>query len=74
MSELADQLEQRHGVTVELLSADQVVAGALRAYDRGKVTYVPGVMNKLGALGSWFGPSALARKVAGFVQKRWARN
>lgn len=61
-------------MTVELLSADQVVAGALRAYDRGKVTYVPGVMNKLGALGSWFGPSALARKVAGFVQKRWARN
>lgn len=55
------------------MTADEVVAGALRAYDRGKVTYVPGVMNKLGAVGSSFGPSFLARKVAGFVQRRWAR-
>lgn len=56
------------------MTADQVVAGALRAYERGKVTYIPGVMNKLGAVGSSFGPSFLARKVAGFVQRRWARS
>ena len=50
----------------------EVVEGALRAFERGKVTYVPGVLNKLGAAGSAMGPSFLTRKAAGIVQRRWA--
>lgn len=50
----------------------QVVEGALKAYDRGRVTHVPGVLNKVGAVGASLGPSTLSRKVAGFVQGRWS--
>lgn len=53
------------------MTPDTVAEGAIRAYDRGKVTYVPGILNKIGATSAALGPSAVGRKVAGSVQRRW---
>lgn len=53
------------------MGPDRVAEGALKAYDRGKVGYVPGLLNKLSAYGAMLGPSALGRRFAGLIQRRW---
>lgn len=56
---------------VARMGPERVAEGGLKAYDRGKAGYVPGLLNKLSAYGAMLGPSALARHVAGLVQQRW---
>jgi short-subunit dehydrogenase len=49
---------------------DQVVDAALRAFERGRSTCVPGPLNKAGAAFSSALPAGLSRRVAGAVVKR----
>jgi uncharacterized protein len=52
-------------------SAEQVVARALRDFARGRTVSVPGAMNALGAVGSDLAPSAVSRRVSGYVHQRF---
>lgn len=49
---------------------DQVVEAALRAFDRGRSTCVPGPLNKAGAAFSSALPASMSRRVAAAVVKR----
>ncbi len=72
-TEFQDQADVDASVVPDLarMTPTQVVDGALKAFERGKVTYVPGLFNKLGVVGASLGPSAVGRKAAGMVQRRW---
>ena len=51
-------------------SADDVVATALKAYDRGRAVCVPGPINTVAAAFSGAMPAGVSRKIAGMVTKR----
>ena len=51
------------GQRAAVLSADETVARALAAYERGETQYVPGVMNRIQLLGSRLAPRALTLRV-----------
>jgi short-subunit dehydrogenase len=51
-------------------SPDEVVAAALKAYDRGRAVCVPGALNVVAAAFSGTLPAGVTRKVAGLVTKR----
>lgn len=51
-------------------SADEVVAAALRDYDRGKAVCIPGPINTAAAAFSGSLPAGITRRIAGMVTKR----
>ena len=51
-------------------SADAVAATALRAYDRGRVVCITGVVNVVTAAASSVMPAAVTRRVTGAVTRR----
>ena len=51
-------------------SAYEVVAAALKAYDRGRAVCIPGALNTVAAAFSGTLPSGVTRKIAGMVTKR----
>lgn len=51
-------------------STDEVVAAALKAYERGRAVCVPGPINAVAAAFSGTLPAGVTRKVAGLVTKR----
>jgi uncharacterized protein len=51
-------------------SADEVVAAALKAYERGRAVCVPGALNTAAAAFSGSLPAGMSRKIAGMVTKR----
>ncbi len=50
--------------------ADEVVAAALKAYDKGRAVCIPGALNNVAAAFSGSMPAGLTRKIAGMVTKR----
>ncbi len=52
-------------------TAEQVVARALRDFARSRTVSVPGPMNALSAVGSDLAPSALSRRVSGYIHHRF---
>jgi uncharacterized protein len=53
------------------MSAEPVVAAALRDFARGRTVSVPGAANSLGAVGADLVPSAISRRVSGLVHRRF---
>lgn len=51
--------------------AQQVVARALKDFARGRTVSVPGAMNALSAAGADLAPSAVSRRVSGYVHHRF---
>jgi short-subunit dehydrogenase len=51
-------------------SSDEVVAAALKAYDRGRAVCLPGAVNVAAAAFSGTLPAGVTRKIAGLVTKR----
>lgn len=51
-------------------SPEEVVAAALKAYDRGRAVCVPGAMNTVAAAFSGSMPAGISRRIAGMVTKR----
>jgi uncharacterized protein len=56
---------QRYSV----LSSQATVARALRAYERNKAVYIPGGMNRVGALGSKLLPRAMVVRTVGRIMR-----
>ena len=50
------------------LSAAEVARIGVEGYEAGKAIVIPGLANRIGALGAQLGPRALARKIAGKLQ------
>jgi short-subunit dehydrogenase len=50
------------------LRARRSPAPAAKADEAGKAIVIPGLANRIGALGAQLGPRALARKIAGKLQ------
>ena len=50
--------------------ADEVVASALKAYDKGRAVCIPGALNNVAAAFSGSMPAGVTRKIAGMVTKR----
>ena len=57
-----------------LMTAEPVVAAALRDFARGRTISVPGAANSLGALGADVVPSAVSRRVSGLVHRRFVES
>lgn len=53
------------------MSAQKVVATALRDFGRGRTVCIPGVFHAAGAISADVAPSAIARRVAGYVYRRY---
>jgi short-subunit dehydrogenase len=51
-------------------TADEVVASALKTFDKGRAVCIPGAMNHVAAAFSSSMPAAVTRKAAGMVTKR----
>jgi short-subunit dehydrogenase len=51
-------------------SPQEVVAAALKAYDRGRAVCIPGALNTVAAAFSGTMPSGISRRIAGMVTKR----
>lgn len=51
-------------------TADEVVAAALKAYDKGRAVCIPGALNNVAAAFSGSMPAGITRKIAGMVTKR----
>jgi hypothetical protein len=49
---------------------DEVVAAALKAYDKGRAVCIPGALNTVAAAFSGTMPAAVTRRIAGMVTKR----
>ena len=56
------------------MSAEPVVAAALRDFARGRTVSVPGAANTLGAVGADLVPSAISRRVSGLVHRRFVES
>jgi short-subunit dehydrogenase len=52
-----------------ILSAEETVARGLRAYERSKRTFIPGGMNRAGALGSKLMPRGMVVRAVGKIMK-----
>ena len=52
-----------------ILSAEETVARGLRAYERGKRTFIPGGMNRAGALGSKLMPRGVVVRAVGKIMR-----
>jgi hypothetical protein len=50
------------------LSAPQVARIGVEGYEAGRAIVIPGLFNKIGALGAQLGPRALGRRIAGKLQ------
>jgi uncharacterized protein len=50
------------------LGAAEVARAGVEGYEAGKAIVIPGLANRIGALGAQLGPRALARKIAGKLQ------
>jgi short-subunit dehydrogenase len=50
------------------LSAPEVARAGVEGYEAGKAIVIPGLLNKIGALGAQLGPRALGRRIAGRLQ------
>src|SRR3954466_1639553 len=50
------------------LGAAEVARAGVEGYEAGKAIVIPGLANRIGALGAQLGPRALARKIAGRLQ------
>ena len=50
------------------LSAAEVARAGIEGYEAGRAIVIPGLANRIGALGAQLGPRALARKIAGKLQ------
>jgi short-subunit dehydrogenase len=50
------------------LSAAEVARAGVEGYEAGRAIVIPGLANRIGALGARLGPRALARKIAGKLQ------
>lgn len=68
-AEVAD-LQAPPGASGVAMSADEVVALALRDFARGRVVSVPGAGNRLVAAAAGLSPTALSRRVSGLVHRR----
>lgn len=53
------------------MSAEKVVATALRDFARGRTVCVPGVLHATGALSADVVPSAVSRRIAGYLYRRF---
>lgn len=52
-----------------VLSAEETVRRGLKAYERGRIVYVPGAMNKMGIWGVKFAPRQLAARAVALTRK-----
>jgi short-subunit dehydrogenase len=52
-----------------ILSAEETVTRGLRAYERGRAVYIPGGMNRAGAIGSQLLPRAMVVRTVGKMMK-----
>jgi short-subunit dehydrogenase len=50
------------------LSAPEVARAGVEGYEAGRAIVIPGLLNKIGALGAQVGPRALGRRIAGKLQ------
>ncbi len=53
------------------MEADELVRGALRDLDRGRVISVPGALNRLMVATSTMAPATLTRKISGRLSSRF---
>jgi short-subunit dehydrogenase len=50
------------------MSAEKVVEAGLDGLDRNKAVVIPGLLNKVGAMGTRFVPRSTVRKIAGAIK------